>query len=281
MDPGILDPRAPVLVLGASGPVGGFLLDRLLGAGAPVIAVSRRAPATSRSGLTWLQQDLRREPVAAQAGVMLSAGPLPLAASQVRRLPGLGRVVALGSASIHFKPDSPDPDEAGAIAALSTAEAELEQECARRGIGLTLIRPTLIYGGPENRNLQIFADLAGRTGWLPVAGNGRRHPVHAEDLAALMFRALCQGTTGTFDVGGGEVLAYRDMVRRVCRARGRDVRLVPVPAWLLRFTLRLARACGRMQSVRPVMIDRQSADLLVDDSAARGELDWQPRPFRP
>lgn len=275
---------APVLVLGATGATGRFLLPRLKQAGAPVIAVSRRVPADAVGpGVTWLQQDLARETARVQAHVLLSAGPLRLAVRQAERMPGVQRIVALSSASVRFKRRSPDADERRAIAGLVDDEQRLAEFAARRGIALTLLRPTLIYGGTAPSAITPVAEWLARRDWAPVAGRGLRQPVHAEDLAEAMLRAAARDESGTetYELGGGETLAYPDFVRRIASGIGRDVRILRLPAALVGPALRLAHACGRLSAITPAMVARQRMDLVVDDAAARRELGWNPRPFRP
>lgn len=274
---------APVLLLGATGQVGHFLIARLLEAGAPVIAVSRRVPDYSRAGLTWLQQDLDREPAPVQAHVLISAGPLELALKQAGRMPGLDRVVALSSASVLFKQASPDRDEREMIRRLAETETELEALCRKRGIDLTLLRPTLIYGGPGPSAAATVAGWLKHRSFAPVAGRGLRQPVHADDIAALMVRLVARAGRGieTFEIGGGETLAYPEFIRRIASSIGRDPRLVPLPAWLIGTALRLLRPLGIARRITPAMVARQRMDLVVDDTPAREQLDWTPRPFRP
>lgn len=275
---------APVLVLGATGPTGRFLLPRLQAAGAAVIAVSRRVPAEAVGpGVMWLQHDLEREVARVQGHVVLSAGPLRLALRQAERMPGLRRVVALSSASVRFKRHSPDPDERRIIDELIATEEKLTDLCEARDISLTLLRPTLIYGGPGASAIEQVADWIARRRWVPVAGAGLRQPVHAEDLAEAMLRAAAResGGAASYELGGGEVLPYPDFIRRIATAHGRDVRIVRLPAAIIEPALRAARAFGGLSGVTPAMVSRQRMDLVVDDGRARTELEWNPRPFRP
>ena len=280
------DPRpedAPVLLLGATGQVGRFLVPKLLEAGASVIAVSRQVPDFGGAGLTWLQQDLAREPARVQAQVLLSAGPLALALRQARHIGGLRRIVALSSASVLFKRRSPDADERRTIEALIETEGELAELCEKRGIALTLLRPTLIYGDPDRSALARLSEWLESRRRIPIAGTGLRQPVHAGDIASLMVDLVARGEAGagTYEIGGGETLAYPGFVRRVASAHGVDVHVVRVPAWITAPALRAAHALGLLRSVTPAMVARQRMDLVVDDTDAREKLGWNPRPFRP
>jgi len=280
---------APVLLVGASGPAGHEILAGLLDAGAPMIAVSPDVPAYSRPNLTWMQHDLAREHARVQAHVMICADAeaLPLAARQARAMPTLRRIVALSSASAVFKQRSADPDERAGAARLVESEQSLAAIAEKRGIALTVLRPTLIYGGQGPSALDGIRAWLARRSWVPVAGNGLRQPVHAGDLAALVTQLVArsrpddESSVETLALGGGETLRYPEFVRRIASAAGVDAKLVRTPAWLIAPVLGLAHRLGRFRGVTPAMVARQRMDLVVDDTAARDQLGWNPRPFRP
>ncbi|QKK01726.1 MAG: hypothetical protein HND55_03060 [Pseudomonadota bacterium] len=275
--------EAPVVLLfGASGPAGRAFIERTANQGVRVLAVSRNQPTRSLPHVTWLQHDLSSGPVDVRASTLVSFGPLQFVLDQMDRTPFVGRIVAISTASTRFKRHSPDAGERARMAAIQAAEERLAAVSGQRNIVLTLIKPTLIYGGGDG-NVDRVAELAKRLPWVPVAGHGLRAPVHADDLARLAHACLAVGgaSAGTWWLAGGETLAYPDMVRRIAAARGRSVRVVVLPCWLLKIGLRIARLAGRLRDVTPVMIERQRMDLVVDDQPARERLGWNPRPFRP
>jgi len=279
---------APLLLVGPGGPAGHEILAGLLDAGAPVIAVSPDVPGYSRPNLTWMQHDLVGH-ARIQSHVMICADAeaLPLAARQVRAMPMLRRIIALSSASVVFKQRSADPGERETVERLVESEQSLAETAGKRGIELTLLRPTLIYGGRAPSALHGIRSWLEQRSWAPIAGNGLRQPVHADDLAALV-RQLAAGSGSergspveTLSLGGGETLQYPEFVRRIASGAGIDATLVRMPAWLIASALRIAHRLGRFRSVTPVMIARQRMDLVVDDTRAREQLGWNPRPFRP
>lgn len=274
---------APLLLLGASGPIGAYLLERLAGQGVMIMAVSRRQPARAGDSAIWLQHDMDLGPAAVEASVLVSLGPIRHALAQVEHGHRLGRVIALSSASTLFKTRSPDPAERALMAELIDLEQALEQACAERDIVLTLLKPTMIYGSGQDRNVARIGGLVSRLAVVPYAGRGLRQPVHADDLARLIVDCLKLGRlgAGSFLLGGGETLSYPELLRRVASARGRKLRPIRLPAFLLRLFLHAAHGLGRLNDIRPAMIDRQAMDLVVDDQPARERLNWRPRPFRP
>lgn len=277
------DAGAPLLLFGASGATGQFLIERLAGQGVMLMAVSRRQPQHGQPHVIWLQQDLNACPAEVESSVLISLGPLVHALRQVEQAPRLGRVIALSSASTRFKAQSPDDDERALMVRLIELEADLQEVCRQRDIDLTLLKPTLIYGGTDDANVSRIGGLASQMKWLPYCGRGLRQPVHADDLARLIVDCLALGrsSAGSWLLGGGESLDYPAMLSRISSAHGRTNRLVRLPLWTMKVLLAAAHASGRMRDVRPVMLARQQVDLVVDDTPARERLGWQPRPFRP
>ena len=277
-----------VCVSGATSQVGAFLLPRLRAAGFEVLALSRAAPEPARAagGLCWMQpREFFAGAAPSRMTCLVSCGPLELALRIVDSTPGLQRVVAFSSSSVLSKADSASAAERSAMAALAVAERELREACARRGLPLLLLRPTLIYGCGRDRNVSLLAAIARRFGLIPLAGpaGGLRQPVHADDLAALSVQALQAHEPADLlsPACGGDTIAYREMARRIAAAVPRRVRLLTVPEALLAGAVRAMARYPRWQGLDPEMVRRQNRDLVFDDSPLRQALPWNPRPFTP
>ena len=113
------------------------------------------------------------------------------------------------------------------------AEKSIAQQCEDLGIEWTILRPTLIYGLGLDRNVSRAARFIKSFKFYPLATGrtGLRQPVHADDLATVAIAALQKGaaTRRSYDVGGGEQLAYREMIGRIFDAQGLSRRFVPMP----------------------------------------------------
>ena len=272
-----------VLLLGASGQIGGQLLPLLEQAGDVVLPASRQP---AHPG--WGRIDLAHPSTgpSLECDLVISAGPLDLA---VRWLQAGGartpRVVAFGSTSVHSKRDAADPGERQLAARLAEAEEALLRWSRRHGCEATVLRPTLVYGTGAGRNLGRIVALGRRLGVvaLPHRALGLRQPVHAGDLARTAMAAAALPRTPRFgyDLAGGETLPYRDMVRRVLDCAAPGVRLVQLPMPLMTAALAIAHAGGRVPDLRRAVLARMREDLVFDDAAGRAELGHAPRMFTP
>jgi nucleoside-diphosphate-sugar epimerase len=289
-----------VCVTGASSQLGVFLLPRLRAAGFRVLALSRRSPERAlevADGVSWMRTGCVLDgetggPAMSQPSpdFLVSCGPLDLARRIVLRHPGLQRVVAFSSSSVHSKAASGSRAERGQMAAMAADEADLQAACADKDLPLLLLRPTLIWGCGLDRNVSLLAALARRWRLIPLAGRagGLRQPVHADDLAALAVRALQspRALRLAAAVAGGSTLTFREMAQRLAALRQPPARLLSLPESLLVTLVHLLSAVpgawrAGLRGVNAEMVRRQNRDLVFDDSELRRALGWNPRPFEP
>ena len=274
------------LVFGASGQIGLPLLDRLGDAGWRVHAVSRQARSDT-PGRHWLQGDFAHVPVLPRdVDAIFSCGPLDLFARWYATATVVSpRVVAFGSTSATSKHASEDEHERDVARRLLGAEAAVFEASEQRGAGATMLRPTLVYGAGRDATLTRIAGMARRWGRfvLPRRADGLRQPVHVQDLADAAFAAnaspVAQGRS--YDLPGGEALAYRDMVRRVLACLDPPLPLLELPMPLFRAAVAAAQARGVARELTPAAVARMREDLAFDAAPARRDFGYAPRAFRP
>jgi nucleoside-diphosphate-sugar epimerase len=267
-----------VLVCGASSQIGFFLLPALLCEGAAVTALSRR-PHADESGVNWLQGALPEPPArAGEAESICCFAPLDALATWLESgaAPHLARVVATSSMSAESKQASPVAAERDLAQRLRDGEAALARVCTRRGIEWTVLRPTLIYGAARDRSLTPLARRAAR--WrvfgLP-AGSGLRQPVHAQDVATAVLRALDGAAAArVIPIGGGERLPAGAMFARV-RAS------LPLRTMPLRIPAAVVRAGARWLPRLRGPLTRLQQDLVADNGELERLLGVHPRGFHP
>ncbi len=274
------------LVFGGSGQIGAALLARLRAEGWDVHALSRDVHADG-PGLRWLRGDFAQMPSLPDAvDAIFSCGPLDrFARWHAQAGIRCSRVVAFGSTSVHVKQASGDPGERDVARRLGEAEAMLFATGRARGVAVTVLRPTLVYGAGRDATLTRIARLAMRFGRfaLPRGATGRRQPVHVEDLADAALAALPPPATHgrAYDLPGGETLAYSEMIRRVLACLSPPPRLHALPMPVFRALLAAARARGIARDLTADAIARMREDLVFDDAPAQRDFGYAPRRFLP
>jgi nucleoside-diphosphate-sugar epimerase len=273
-----------ILVIGLTGQVGAALAPKLP-ADAEVWALSR-APHESSARLRWLPGSLEAMPdLPAGIDTVLSLGPLDAFVAWFESA-GLapGRVVALSSTGRDDKRDSTDPAERRIAEVLDGAERRLFELGRERGANITVLRPTLIYGGGRDRTLSAMVALARRFGVvvLPVGATGLRQPVHVEDVAGAVLACLrADATAGrAYDLPGGETISFRAMVERSIGRQRPGTPVWTVPRWLFQSALAVAGRFG-FKPVSSGFADRAARDQTADPSEAQRDFGYRPRRFEP
>jgi len=274
-----------IIIAGASGQISEFLLPMLLEQGHELYAISRTARRDKQ--IHWLQYDLNDATTVRlpQADLLINAGSLSFLPGLEPQLvaSGVRRLIAFSSTSIFTKSESSDLREKSMIFGLIQCEKEMVAMCERQGIGWTLFRPTLIYSLGRDKNLTLVDKQICRFRCFPLIGSGRgmRQPVHASDLAKACVQALETGATvnHAYNLSGGEVLSYRDMVARLFERRGLPVRMIPVPVLLLRALIMLLRMIPRYRYLSPNMADRMQKDMLFSHDEASRDFGYSPKSF--
>jgi uncharacterized protein YbjT (DUF2867 family) len=89
----------------------------------------------------------------------------------------------------------------------------------------TLFRPSIIYG-PHDHFVNLFARMARFSPVLPIMGDGKSkmQPVHVADVATCFVKALDEpkSTGQTYDLCGGEVLSFEEILDAICAVTGRN-----------------------------------------------------------
>ncbi len=274
------------LVLGGTGQIGRSVVEGLARDGWQVVAVSRKArDARAHPGVRWLDGSLQAMPaLPPRLDAILSCGPLDAFAEWMQAATiDVPRVIAFGSTSLDTKSESIDAAERELAARLHIAESRLQARAATGGIGLTLLRPTLVYGHGMDRSLSRIVAIARRFGRfaLPADAVGLRQPVHAADLASAALACLSAPTSigRTYALPGGEALPYFDMVARVLALLDPAPRLHRLPSPLFSAVAGLAKAAGQLEGFNEAMRARMRADMVFDPAPAHADFGYAPRRF--
>lgn len=275
-----------VLVTGGSGFLGSRVVPLLVGRGDEVSALARSTPAAERVerlGATAVAGDLDdaastdRAFAAAGAGTLVNlaslgfghAGTIVAAAEDA----GVSRAVFVSTTAI--------------VTSLDAASKEIrkgaEETVRSSALDWTIIRPAMIYGTPDDRNIVRLLRLIRRVGVVPVPGGGHRlqQPVHVDDVAAAVVAATeAEVAIGrAYDVAGPDPLSFRQLIEQAGHAVGRRGRPVPVPLGPAVAAVRVYERLARQPRLKAEQIERLAEDKAFDVGAARTDLGFEPRPF--
>lgn len=272
------------LVTGARGVIGVPLIDRLIARHAQVIAVSRSNQNSSSEEVRWIKADLAKEPAMSRykVDILVHCAPLWLLPAVLENNNNQNmRVLAFSSTSVISKKLAPDQSDSELAFKLSCAEQSCQIIASKLGIQLLILRPTMIYGYGLDQNVMQIASIIKKFYVFPLAGKaaGMRQPVHSSDLVDLIIKISnrSEWVDGIIEVGGAEILSYRQMVIRIYRALNRRPRLVSIPTRLYRLLIKTFSYL--MPALSPGMADRMNQDLVYNHDKAIKELGFKPSKF--
>ena len=288
--------RSPpkVLVLGASGYVGTHLVPHLAARGWAVRAAARRADALEARGWPGV------ETVAADA---LDAASLDRALQGITVAYYLVHSMAAGA-------DFPRLDRQAAVLFRdAAARAGVERivylggvqpahgrsaHLASRGetgdllrqgpVPVTEVRAGVIIG-PGSAAFEVIRDLVFHLPAMvtPRWVHSRSQPIALDDVLEYLARlpTLKEAEGGIYDVGGPEVLTYKDLMLQFGELVGRRPLIVPVPVLtpqLSSYWLNLVTAVPT--NVARALIEGLEHDVLADDRAIRALIPLTLRTYR-
>jgi uncharacterized protein YbjT (DUF2867 family) len=287
-----------LLVTGGSGFLGGYVLAEAARRGHACAALARSADAArtvAAHGAAPLTGDL--DDPSALAGVFASAGCDALV--NLASL-GFGHAPAIVGAAIGAGLDRAVFVSTTAVTTALSARSKAVRLAAERavrssGLKWTILRPTMIYGAPGDRNLcRLLAVLARARRVpalgalpvplvLPVPGGGRRlqQPVHVADLAGAVLTAVERPVTAGrgYDVAGPEPLTLADVLRAAAAAVGGPIHLMPVPLAPVIALTRGYERVSRKPRLRAEQWERLAEDKAFSIDAAARDLAYAPRAF--
>lgn len=186
---------------------------------------------------------------------------------------GIGRAVFVSTTAIFTKLNA--PSKAVRVAA--------EETIAASTLNATIIRPTMIYGAPGDRNLERLIGLLRKTPIVPVPGRGDhlQQPIHVDDLAAVIVAAAAREALpqAAYNVAGPQALPFRSIIEQAAVALDRRVRILPVPLAPVRAALHLYERITPTPRLKVEQLDRLEEDKAFDTSGAIRDLAFAPRSF--
>lgn len=291
--------RVRVAVAGASGFVGQALLPELA-RDFDVVALARdpgRRAAEPTAGVDWRACDLfslldtERALEGADLAVYLVHSMLPSARlvqgrfedldliaadnfGRAARAAGVARIVCLGGLL---------PPGDGLSRHLAS-RLEVEETLRASGVPLTTLRAGLVVGAGGS-SFEMLVRLVKRLPAMlcPAWTLTRTQPVALADVVAVIRAALTreEALGETLDVGGPDVLTYREMLAETARQLGLRRLLVPLSLFSPRLsTLWVRLFTGAPRALVAPLVESLSHEMVARDRSLQVALAGEAKPFR-
>lgn len=287
-----------VAIAGVSGFVGRALAE-VLAPRVRVIGIGRGARAPSAAVAEWRRCDLfsLREAEDALAGVdvayylvhsMMPSATLTqgsfedfdvLAAdnfARAARRAGVRQIVYLGGLV-------PDGATRASLSRHLESRLEVERVLAAHGTPLTALRAGLVVG-PDGSSFLMLRRLVERLPMMltPKWTTTRTQPIELADVVALLAWTLDRPEVFSrcFDVGGPDVLTYREMIERLAQRLGKRPRLVSVPLFSPGLSrLWVSLVTGAPKSLVAPLIESLTHEMVARDRTLQSMAGIEGAPF--
>ncbi|MEA5360193.1 NAD(P)H-binding protein [Amycolatopsis sp., V23-08] len=278
-----------VLVAGASGFVGSRLCPALEEAGHDVLAMTRRPDSYEGAGkpvpgdvadVGSLRDALKGADAAYYLVHSLDSSDFKRRDSEAARAfaraaadAGVGRIVYLGGLG----------DDDDSLSEHLASRREVEKLLGETGVPVTTLRAGIVIGhGGTSWELtrQLVEHLPAMI--TPRWVGTRTQPIAIADVVRYLVGVLdhAEAEGRAFDIGGPEVLAYREMLQRVAAIEGRPLVIVPVPLLsprLSSYWLSLVTDID-VQTGRS-LIDSMTNEVVVRDDSIRRIVEFEPMDY--
>lgn len=199
------------------------------------------------------------------------------------------RFVHCSTVGVHGHIESPPADEMYRVSPgdiYQQTKWEGEQEAWRfyrkKGLAVSVVRPTAIFGPEDERLLKLFR-LANRDR-VVVLGNGGiyYHMVHVEDLVRgfMLAGRVPQAVGEAFIIGGDGYLSLNELVARVAALLGKKGRIFHLPArpfqWAGTLCEKTLIPLGMNPPIYRRRVDFFTKSRAFDISKAKRILGYQP-----
>jgi uncharacterized protein YbjT (DUF2867 family) len=122
------------------------------------------------------------------------------------------------------------------------AHEDFVNELKASGMNYAIIRPNGYFS-----DMGEFYNMAKKSRiYLIGSGDNRINPIHGADLAVTCVDAL-EGEKEEIDVGGPQVLTYREVAKLAFEAQGKLFKITSIPVWLTRFVIAVTKIINKHQ----------------------------------
>ena len=150
-------------------------------------------------------------------------------------------------------------------------------------IGLTILRPTMIYGNVNDKNMVVFIKMVDKLRLFPVIDQGKSmlQPVNGRDLGKAYYQVLDKPEimNGDYILSGEKPISMLDMLKLISNNLGKKTVFVSVPLDFGVFLARILKALtlGKIDYIEKVQRMDEDRSYLHEDAAR--DFGYDPMPF--
>lgn len=273
-----------ILLTGATGFLGGYVLEELVKRGHKVTCFVRKTSNLDKIkelNVPYIFGELDdyesicnalKDKEALINIASLGFGHAPNIMNACREM-NINRAVFISTTGIFTKLN---PDSKG-------IRLEAERLIKESGLDYTIIRPTMIYGTPKDRNMWRLVKYLKRIPVLPILGNGRylQQPVYVKDLAWAVVSAYetDKSIKKAYNISGLKALTYNEVVDVTGKALGKKVFKIHVPMNVSYSLLKIYEKISNKPKLKAEQVLRLNENKDFSHEEATKDFGYKPISF--
>lgn len=291
-----------IAITGATGFIGGALINRLAPGGRPIQALIRPQSIHKKPGegtVKWIQGNLNdvdslkqlvngSDVVVHCAGVVRGATPEHFNRVNVDGVAHLARVVTRQQPTPRFLLISSLAAREPQLSAYAASKQQGEQVLmdAAENVEWSVYRPCAVYGPGDREVMPVLRWMAKGVAPLPGSANGRFSLIYIADLADAIVRWIDYpgGHRRTFELHDGKPAGYtwHDIINTISGLRGAPPVSLKIPVRMLKLAailnIALARTFGYAPMLTPGKLrELRHSDWSADNTAISETTGWSPK----
>lgn len=151
------------------------------------------------------------------------------------------------------------------------------------GVSYILLRPTMIYGGEMDYNIHKIIEYLSRHRFFPIFGNGNSlvQPIYYRDVATAIVNSFFSTNAWNkeYNISGGSVLKYKEMIEIIARNLGRKVTFIYIPVSVGVFFVLLVNFLDVKFLLKDEQIKRMDEDRTFEHKEAENDFGFFPITF--
>jgi nucleoside-diphosphate-sugar epimerase len=160
---------------------------------------------------------------------------------------------------------------------------EAERLIKESNLDYTIIRPTMIYGTPKDRNMWRLVKYLRKVPVLPILGNGTylQQPVYVKDLAWAIVSAYetKKSIKKAYNISGLKPLTYNDVVDVTGKVLGKKVLKIHVPMKLSYSLLKIYENISSKPKLKAEQVLRLNENKDFSHDEATKDFGYKPISF--
>lgn len=273
-----------ILLTGSTGFLGEFVLKRLIEKGHDVTCFVRKTSnldMIKKLNVNYIYGELDdynsicealKEKTALINIASLGFGHAPNIVNACKKM-NVRRAVFISTTGVFTKlnPDS------------KTIRLKAEKAIKESDLDYTIIRPTMIYGTPKDRNMWRLIKFLNKLPVIPVLGDGTylQQPVYVKDLADAIVKAYENSISikKAYNISGLKSLSYNEVIDATAKALNKSVMKIHVPMKLSYNLLKIYEKISKEPRLKAEQVLRLNENKNFSHEEAKKDFGYKPFSF--